>query len=344
MPMFSLGTWKAKAGLTGAAVELAIKTGYRNIDTANDYNNEAEIGVALKKVMDEKIVKRDELFIQSKLWNSNHRPEHVEADLDQTLKDLQLDYVDMYMIHWPQAAPATGKQASTRVDGAIADHHSKNPMFPLDDEGYYCADVESHYIETWQKMEELVDKGKVKSIGLSNFNKTQIEEVVAIAKKPVDLLQNESHVYLQQKDLIDQCNFRNIVFQSFSSLGSGDTNYASYASPTGTIPLRDAHINALAEKYGKGPGQIMLRWGIQRGISVVSKTTTPKRVVSNFDIWDWELSEEDMKSFDQLNCGWRHLLWGEVSHHPDYPFKDELPYGYVLEKCSNFAPGQGKTD
>eukprot|EP00467_Chlorarachnion_reptans_P005699 CAMPEP_0114522560 /NCGR_PEP_ID=MMETSP0109-20121206/20802_1 /TAXON_ID=29199 /ORGANISM="Chlorarachnion reptans, Strain CCCM449" /LENGTH=283 /DNA_ID=CAMNT_0001703775 /DNA_START=178 /DNA_END=1030 /DNA_ORIENTATION=+ len=268
MPMFSLGTWKAKAGLTGAAVELAIKTGYRNIDTANDYNNEAEIGVALKKVMDEKIVKRDELFIQSKLWNSNHRPEHVEADLDQTLKDLQLDYVDMYMIHWPQAAPATGKQASTRVDGAIADHHSKNPMFPLDDEGYYCADVESHYIESGKKW-----MGKVKSIGLSNFNKTQIEEVVAIAKKPVDLLQNESHVYLQQKDLIDQCNFRNIVFQSFSSLGSGDTNYASYASPTGTIPLRDAHINALAEKYGKGPGQIMLRWGIQRGISVVSKTS-----------------------------------------------------------------------
>lgn len=281
MPVFALGTWKAKAGLTGAAVELAIKSGYRNIDTANDYNNEAEIGAVLKKCFDEKVVSRDELFVQSKLWNSNHRPEHVEADLDQTLKDLQLDYVDMYMIHWPQAAPSTGKQASTRVNGAIADNYSKNPMFPLDDEGYYCADVDSHYMETWQKMEELVDKGKCKSIGLSNFNKTQIEEVVAVAKKPVSLLQNESHVYLQQKDLIDLCNFRNICFQSFSSLGSGDTHYASYASPTGTIPLRDPHIAALAEKYGKGPGQIMLRWGIQRGISIVSKTTTPSRVTKD---------------------------------------------------------------
>jgi len=344
MPVFALGTWKAKAGLTGAAVETAIKAGYRNIDTANDYNNEAEIGETLKKVFEEKVVSRDELFVQSKLWNSNHRPEHVEADLDQTLTDLQLDYVDMYMIHWPQAAPATGKQASTRVNGAIADHYSKNPMFPLDDEGYYCADMDSHYVETWKKMEELVDKGKVKSIGISNFNKAQIEEVVAIARHPVSLLQNECHVYLQQKDLLDQCNFRNIAFQAFSSLGSGDTNYASYASPTGTIPLRDEHIASLAAKYNKTPAQIMLRWGVQRGSSVVSKSITPERVIANFDIWDFELSDEDMKSFDKINVGWRHLLWGEVSHHPDYPFKDELPYGYQLEKCSNFAPGQGNID
>ncbi|GAB5354395.1 hypothetical protein AAMO2058_000115300 [Amorphochlora amoebiformis] len=342
MPVFSLGTWKAAKGKTQKAVETAIRCGYRNIDTANDYNNEEEIGVALQNLFKEGVVKREEVFIQSKLWNSNHRPEHVDYDLDQTLSDLKLDYVDMYMIHWPQAAPSTGKAAATRVEGAIAAHHTKNPMFPLDDEGYYCADMESHFVETWQKLEELVDSGKVKSIGISNFNKTQIEEVVAIAKHPVSLLQNESHVYLQQKDLIDLCNFRNICFQSFSSLGSGDTNYAEYASPTGTIPLKDPHIKSLAEKYGKNPAQIMLRWGVQRGISVVSKSVTPERVIGNFDIWDFKLSDEDMKSFDMLNCGWRHLLWGEVSHHPDYPFKDELPHGYVLEKCSNLSPGQGK--
>jgi diketogulonate reductase-like aldo/keto reductase len=340
MPVFAIGTWKAPAGVTGEAVKTAIKTGYRNIDTANDYNNEAEIGVAIKECIDDGIVTREELFIQSKLWNSNHRPEHVRPDLDQTLEDLQLDYVDMYMIHWPQAGPSNGQQAATRVNGAIA---SKDPtvMFPLDEEGYYAVDLDSHYMETWETMEGLVDEGVVKSIGISNFNKTQVEEVVAGARIPVSLLQNECHVYLQQKDLIDLCNYRNIKFQAFSPLGSGDTNYASYTSPTGTIPLKDPLMNELAAKYGKNAGQLMLRWAVQRGTSVVSKSVTPERVVANFDLWDWEISAEDMALFDTVNCGWRHLLWGEVSHHPDYPFFDELPHGYVLEKCANFAPGQG---
>lgn len=341
VPIFSLGTWKAPAGVTGAAVETAINAGYRNIDTANDYNNEEEIGHSLKKVMDTGVVKRDELFIQSKLWNSNHRPEHVTVDLEQTLKDLQLDYVDMFMIHWPQAAPSTGAAAATRVNGAIACHHSKNPMFPLDDEGYYCVDKDSHFIETWQKMEELVDRGLIKSIGLSNFNKVQMEEVCAIARHPVSMLQNECHVYLQQKDLVDACRFRNVLFQAFSPLGSGDTNYAFSSSPTGVIPLQDPFVASLAEKYGKSPAQVMLRWAVQRGTSVVSKSVSPARVEANFAVWDWELSREDMDQFDTINCGWRHLLWPEVSHHPDYPFKDEVPHGYVLEKCQNFSPGQG---
>ena len=111
-----------------------------------------------------------------------------------------------------------------------------------DDEVYYCIDKDSHYVETWQTMEKLVDQGYCKSIGISNFNKTQVEEVVANARIPVSLLQNECHVYLQQKDLVDLCNFRGIKFQAFSPLGSGDTNYASYSSPTGTIPLNDEFI------------------------------------------------------------------------------------------------------
>jgi len=341
MPIVALGTWKAPQGVTGAAVETAVKTGYRNIDTANDYNNEPEIGQAIKNVIADGIVTRDDLFVQSKLWNSNHRPEHVEIDLDQTLKDLELDHVDMYMIHWPQAGPSSGANAATRVNGAIADHHSKNPMFPLDDDGYYCVDKESHFIETWQKMEELVDAGKVKSIGISNFNKAQLESVCAIARHPVSLLQNECHVYLQQKDLIDVCNFRDVVFQAFSPLGSGDTNYAQTASPTGTIPLQDPTIHEIGAKHGKNAGQVMLKWAVQRGTSVVSKSVTPERVVANFDLWDWQLDAGDMDTIGKLNCGWRHLLWPEISHHPDYPFHDEIPHGYILEKCSNFAPGQG---
>lgn len=206
-------------------------------------------------------------------------------------------------------------------------------MFPLDAEGYFCSDNESHYVETWQFMEGLVEKGVVRSIGLSNFNKKQINEVVAIAKVPVSTLQNECHPYLQQKDLIDHCRFHNIAFQAFSPLGSGDTHLAESTSPTGTIPLKDPHLLKLAEKYGKNVGQIMLRWAVQRGTTVVSKSITPSRIESNIQIFDWELSPEDFESISTLNCGWRHLMWSETSMHADYPFKDELAPGYVLQKA-----------
>jgi diketogulonate reductase-like aldo/keto reductase len=343
MPLVGLGTWKAPAGVTALAVETAIKGGYRSIDTANDYNNEPEIGQAIKKCIDEGVVTRDELFIQSKLWQANHRPEHVEVDIAETLKDLQLEYVDSYVIHWPMACPSSGKQAAVRKDGAVAGpikdgHH---PMFPMDADNYYLADMDMHFVETWKAMESLVDRGLVKSIGLSNFNRRQVEEVVSIARHPVCILQNECHPYLQQKDLIDLCRFRNIVFQAFSPLGSGKTNYAKNPSPTGSIPLEDKHIETLARKYGKEPGQIMLKWALQRGTSVISKSVNPERILSNFKLFDWELSAADMQSFDKINCGWRHLLWGETSHHPNYPFKDELPHGYVLEKNTVLAPGQG---
>jgi len=343
MPLFGLGTWKAPAGVTAFAVETAIKAGYRNIDTANDYNNEPEIGMAIKKCIEEGVVTRGELFIQSKLWQANHRPEHVEVDIAATLKDLGLDYVDSYIIHWPMACPSSGKQAAVRTDGAVAGpikdgHH---PMFPMDADNYYLADKDMHFVETWKAMESLVDRGLAKSIGLSNFNRRQVEEVVSIARIPVSILQNECHPYLQQKDLIDLCRFRNIVFQAFSPLGSGHTNYAKNPSPTGTIPLEDKHIETLARKYKKEPGQIMLKWALQRGTSVISKSVNPDRVLSNFKLFDWELSADDMQSFDKINCGWRHLLWGETSHHPNYPFRDELPHGYVLEKNLVLAPGQG---
>jgi len=340
MPVFSLGTWKAKPGVTGEVIGVALKCGYRGIDAANDYNNEPEVGEAIKKAIEDGVVKRDELFVQCKLWNSNHRAAHVPVDLERSLEDLQLDYVDSYVIHWPQACPATGQDAATRTNGAHAAHYSENPMFPMDENMYLKSDADCHYIETWQAMEKLVDEGKCKSIGLSNFNKKQVEEVVAAARIPVSTVQNECHPYFQQKDLIDCCRYHNIHFQAFSPLGSGETNLQVAPPPTGTIPLNDKHLMELAAKYEKNVGQIILRWMVQKGITFVSKSSTPARIEANFAVWDWELTAEDMLSFDKLNCGWRHLHWRETAHHRDYPFFDELPYGYTLEKVTNLAPGQ----
>jgi len=335
MPLFALGTWKSpSAGQTAAAVYQAIKTGYRNIDAANDYNNEHEVGDAIAKAIADGICTREELFVQCKLWNSNHKAEHVEADLQQSLIDLKLAYVDNFVIHWPMAVPSSGKFCSTRLTGAKTGPWKENPMFPIDDNGFFSADLDSHYVETWKCMEGLVERGLCKSIGLSNFTRKQIAEVVSIAKVPVSTLQNECHPYLQQKDLIDYCRFNGICFQAFSPLGSGDTHLGTLASPTGCIPLKDPSIAAIAEKYpGKNSGQVMLKWGLQRGYSVVSKSANPDRIVKNFELWDFEITSEDMAAFDKLNCGWRHLLWAETSNHPDYPFFDELPTGYKLEKA-----------
>jgi diketogulonate reductase-like aldo/keto reductase len=177
-------------------------------------------------------------------------------------------------------------------------------MFPLTEDGYFCSDDESHYIETWKYMETLVDSGVVRSIGLSNFNKKQIVEVVQAARIPVSTLQNECHPYLQQKDLIDLCRFYKIAFQAFSPLGSGETHLNQTGpSPTGTIPLTDKLLLALAAKYGKDVGQIMLKWAVQRGITLVSKSVTPARIEGNIKIFDWELSQEDFDSISTLNCG-----------------------------------------
>jgi len=345
MPRLALGTWKAPAEKTKLAVITAVKAGYRFIDCANDYDNEHVIGEALEELFKDGVVKREDLFIQAKLWNSNHRPEHVKPDLEATLKDLKLDYIDSFVIHWPQAVPSTGKNPTLRVNGCGPANHSKNTMFPLDDEGYYCADLTSHYVTTWAAMEQMVDLGLTKSIGLSNFNRRQVDEILqnAAKYKPV-ILQNESHPYLHDKDLRDFCAQNGIVFQAYSALGSADRPWRVSGSITSGTPtagyevLNNPVIKAIGDKYGKTTANVVLRWHLQMGGAMVCKSVTPSRIEENFKIWDFVLSGEDMAAIDKLNIGWRHLLWAETSMHPDYPFKDYLPWDYKLEK-----PGVGST-
>merc|ERR1712110_478884 len=254
MPRLGLGTWKSPPEQTKQAIITAVKAGYRLIDCANDYDNEHVIGEALQELFKEGVVKREELFIQAKLWNSNHRPQHVKPDILKTLEDLQLDYIDSFVIHWPQAVPSTGKNPTLRPNGCYPANHSKDTMFPLTDEGYYYADMDSHYVETWGAMEKLVD------------------EILMNAKKyKPAVLQNESHPYLHEKDLRDYCRLHGIAFQAYSALGSADRPWALQGSITSGVPktghevLKHPDIAKIAAKHGKSTANVVIRgtsrWG-----------------------------------------------------------------------------------
>eukprot|EP01061_Rhynchopus_euleeides_P020668 TRINITY_DN3358_c0_g1_i10.p1 TRINITY_DN3358_c0_g1~~TRINITY_DN3358_c0_g1_i10.p1 ORF type:complete len:370 (+),score=198.61 TRINITY_DN3358_c0_g1_i10:60-1169(+) len=341
-PKIGLGTWKSPHGKTGEAVKAAIRSGYRMIDTANDYNNEHEIGQAIKELIDAGEVKREELFIQSKLWNANHRPENAWIDIKKTLEDLQMDYIDAFVIHWPQACPShpTGAKPGIRKSGAFPGLYTEERpeggcwMFSLDEEGKYTYDADSHYVETLHAMEEMKDKGLIRTIGVSNFNKAQVRECIEACKKhPLTIVQNEVHPYFQQKDFVDFCQHNGVAVQAFSPLGSADRPSCYKRDTDPKAVLENETIAKIAAKHNKTPAQAVLRWHIQRNVSAVPKSITPSRVEANHGVWDFKLDEEDLKTFSSLNIGWQFLLWEDTAGHPDYPFKDALPLGFKPGKA-----------
>ena len=338
-PRMGLGTWKGDN--TGDAVKAAIRSGYRFIDTANDYGNEHLIGAAIKELIDAGEITRQELFLQAKLWNGNHRPEHALIDLQKTLDDLQTDYIDAFIIHWPMACPAhpQGLLPSFRKSGCSFGPYTEEKeggtwMFCLDEEGRWSSDRESHYIETLHAMEDMKEKGLIRTIGVSNFNTAQVRECVAAMRKhPVTITQNEIHPYFQQKDFVDFCAHQSIVVQAFSPLGSNDRPACFRKDSDPVAVLDNEVVQRIAMKHQRTAAQIVLRWHLQRDVCTIPKSCTPSRIQENYAIWDFSLDSVDMAELANLNCGWQFLLALEASDHPDYPFKDAVPHGYVVPKA-----------
>ncbi|CAB3222424.1 unnamed protein product [Arctia plantaginis] len=300
-PVLGLGTWKSKVGEVTQAVKDAIDIGYRHIDCAFVYGNEKEVGEAITVKINDGTVKREDLFITSKLWNTFHRPDLVRGALQATLTNLNLKYLDLYLIHWPQAYKEDG------------------PLFPSDESGKILfSDVD--YVDTWKAMEKLVDEGLVKSIGISNFNSKQIVRLLEHATiKPVTN-QIECHPYLNQKRLKDFCEERGIKITAYSPLGSPDRPWSQPGDPQ---LMDDNKLKAIAERLGKTTAQVLIRYQIDRGNIVIPKSVTKSRIASNFDVLDFKLSQEDMALIDSFDCNGRMVPMNASLGHKYHPFENE---------------------
>ncbi|KAJ8680130.1 hypothetical protein QAD02_015917 [Eretmocerus hayati] len=299
IPAFGLGTWKSRPGEVTEAVKYAIDVGYRHIDCATAYENEKEVGAAIKAKIAEGKVKREDLFVTGKVWNNSHKYELVEPALRSTLSDLGLSYVDLYLIHWPYA------------------YRAGPELFPKNAEGNPDIDTDVDYLETWRGMESVLAKGLTKNIGVCNFNSEQVDRLLANCKvKPV-AIQMECHPYLNQKRLSDFCKQRGLVVIAFSPLGSPDR---PWAKPDDPKLMDDKSLIEVGKKYKKTPVQVLIRYQIDRGHAVIPKSTIKSEILENAQIFDFKLSAEDIAYINTLDCNGRICPQFGCEWNPLYPF------------------------
>jgi diketogulonate reductase-like aldo/keto reductase len=250
MPWLGLGVFRVKEGQELIdAVKIAIKSGYRSVDTAAIYGNEVGVGQGIQEAMKQQNIAREDLFITSKVWNADLGYESAIAAYEESLKKLGLEYLDLYLIHWP---------------------------------------VEGKYTEAWRALETLYKEGRVKAIGVSNFHIHHLETLMKDAEIKPMIDQIEYHPHLTQKELQAYCKEQNIQLEAWSPLAAGKL-------------LDNEELQAIADRYGKSIAQTIIRWDLQNGVITIPKSTNEQRIIENTEVFDFELTAEDMERINGLN-------------------------------------------
>jgi alcohol dehydrogenase (NADP+) len=268
MPALGFGTLIPDAATTASATKDALEAGFRHFDCAERYRNEREVGEALRIGLAAGGIAREDIFVTTKLWNSNHRPERVGPAFEASLERLGIDYLDLYLIHTPFAFQPGDEQD------------------PRDENGHVIYDKDVTLLATWRAMEDLVDQGRCRAIGLSDIGLNELRPLYEAARIKPAVVQVEAHPYLPETELLEFCKERKIVFLAFAPLGHG-------IRPG---PLEDPVISQIAARIGKTPAQVLLAWAIQRGGAVLTTAKTAARARENFDV-----SALPADAFDEIN-------------------------------------------
>ena len=295
MDTIGLGTWKATGNELKTAVKQALSAGMRHIDTASIYGNETEIGEALTEVFAEGQISRKDVFVTSKLWNDAHQKDYVGSALKESLKKLQLDYLDLYLIHWPVA-------------------FKPGVMMPSSQNEYVSLN-EVPILETWKEMEVAKEAGYTRHIGVSNFSKKKLEDLISKSNSKPEVNQVEMHPLLQQNDLVAYCNTQGIKVTAYSPLGSGDRSAAMKGENEPNL-MDISEIKSIAAKHNVSPAQVLINWHLHRNISVIPKSTTKDHIVANYEAAKISLDAEDMQIIASLDKNYRFIT-GKFFHAPD---------------------------
>eukprot|EP00560_Eucampia_antarctica_P001534 CAMPEP_0197832366 /NCGR_PEP_ID=MMETSP1437-20131217/14445_1 /TAXON_ID=49252 ORGANISM="Eucampia antarctica, Strain CCMP1452" /NCGR_SAMPLE_ID=MMETSP1437 /ASSEMBLY_ACC=CAM_ASM_001096 /LENGTH=309 /DNA_ID=CAMNT_0043435711 /DNA_START=170 /DNA_END=1099 /DNA_ORIENTATION=+ len=277
MPAIAYGTFRSQTEKVVVGVLDAIKAGYRHFDLAHIYGNEKDVGTAFKEAFDSGLVKREELFITGKLWNSDHDVEIVPQACAHSLNNLGLDYFDLYLIHFPVAWKHTGLESP----GWGASELGNTPL-----------------IDTWRAMEKLADGEKCRSIGVSNYPLMLLHDLVTQAKIQPACNQIEVHPYYTRESLVKYCQSRGICVTAHTPLGGGAANKEAWNT---ACPMDDPVVQNIAASYsGKTPAQVILRWLLQRGVVALPKSVRTSRIQENINVFDFDLSKEEMSQISAL--------------------------------------------